>query len=85
MITAPDLARILEEDEPAMPRETYTIVVTRPAGVSVNAMKRYIQDAVAGWKGAFAPEDPLFYLDRDIVVRRRSNEVIIYEAEKAGN
>lgn len=84
MISVQELVKLLEEEDAAMMglREVYTITLTRPPGVSINAMKRYIAEAVRGWKGGFEPPNeqngwtgnPLFNLDVNIVVRRKANE-----------
>ena len=63
-----------------MPRETYTITLTRPSACSVNRLKAYIADAVQAWSGQFEPPneennwtgDPLFGWEPDIVVRRKN-------------
>lgn len=81
MISAQDLTSILEEKEP-MPRETYTIVLDRPAGVSGNAMKRYIKEAIELWAShSQATDMPLSNWMFNAVVRRRS----IMETEADGS
>lgn len=85
MITANDLEEVLEEEETRHRvrsnmmngiRETYTIVLTRPAGVSSNYMKRYIKEAIEN-----QPSTLMFNpADLKAVVRRRS----IMETEDTG-
>jgi len=38
-----------------MPKETYTVTVNRPKGVSVADMKNYIDDALNNWWGQLRP------------------------------
>jgi hypothetical protein len=50
------------QTEEVMPskRETYTITLRRPDGVTVRCMVYYIEEAVRCWSGGGEPEDPLF-------------------------
>lgn len=57
-----------------MAKETYTIKVTRPPGVSVQDMKDYLKEAAGGWKGQFSPEDPRFDIKVGFVSRMRVEE-----------
>jgi hypothetical protein len=61
-------------------RETYTIVLTRPKGCSVNRLKAYIAEAVHAWSGQYEPGDPLFGWEPNIIVRRKGKEEITDEA-----
>lgn len=81
MISADDLMHVLEEKEPSMTRETYTIVLDRPAGVSGNAMKRYIKEAIEAASGSFALQMGASRWEFNAVVRRRS----IMETEADGS
>lgn len=64
-----------------MPRETYSIVITRPADCSVRRMKEYIKEAIDTWNGSFRPPgsygdddpgDPLFNVEFHAIIRRKS-------------
>lgn len=43
-----------------MTKEYYLVEVNRPDGVSVTALRRYIQDSIHVWAQGSSPEDPLF-------------------------
>ena len=45
----------------------FEVTLTPPPRRSARDLKMYIEDAVATWKGSYAPEDDLFYLDGDSV------------------
>ena len=52
-----------------MAKELVSLKITleRPPGVYMEDLKRYIEDAVASWKGQFHPEEPLRHLNGDSV------------------
>jgi len=60
------------------------VTLIRPEGATVDDVRRYIGEAVAGWHGSLEPPndnggDPMFLLDGDsvkvtaCVIKRRSN------------
>lgn len=49
-------------------RETYTVTVTRPEGVTKADMKEFIEDAVHSWGAGGNPDDPLFDGHRPVKV-----------------
>ncbi len=51
-------------------QEYYLVRLDRPQNVGVKDMKKYIKEAIGGWKGQFSPEDPLFDLKNKISVKR---------------
>lgn len=53
-------------------RETYTVKIDRPAGVSVTQMKSYIATAVHCWAGGYEDDAICLICDnRRLVVRRK--------------
>lgn len=42
-------------------KETYTVELDRPEGVSVAELVAYMKDAIETWGGQKHPSDPLFY------------------------
>lgn len=52
-------------------RRTFRVSLEMPGETTEDQMIRYIEIAVACWKGGMGPDDDLFYLDREQIVVSR--------------
>lgn len=53
-----------------MASRVFIVQITVPPGVSQARMREYIKDSVQSNTGMLPPEDPLFHMDREMVVVR---------------
>lgn len=44
-------------------RKAFIVRLELPPGVTVDAARRYVTDAVQGWKGGYEGDNPMVYLD----------------------
>lgn len=51
-------------------RRRFVVTLDMPSGATVERVRRYIEDAVACWKGCHDPEDSIYDLDSTSVSAR---------------
>lgn len=53
-------------------KETFEITISRPHGVLLLDIKKYVKDAVQGWSGGYPPDDPRQGI-RVTTIKRKQN------------